>query len=164
MRFLKKSQLVTLAATLVVSQACGKQTISSHQPPAFSHQPLLELHNTVRQQGRHCPRTTPETAPKLSWSTQLTAIAHNHSENMAAQKQLSHKNPSGNTGSRLTDAGYQWRSYAENIARGVLSHKQVFELWLNSPQHCRNMLNPRYTEMGAAQVNGYWTAIYAKPQ
>ena len=45
--------------------------------------------------------------------------------------------------------------------------------WMTSPGHCRNILNPAFTELGVgyAQRDGdpsryfdYWTQVFARPQ
>lgn len=125
---------------------------------------LIDLHNDARQHGVSCQSLSKRKAPPLAWNAQLELAAQKHSEDMYRQKYLSHINQANqNPGDRISAAGYQWRSYAENIAQGVYTDATAFELWLNSPGHCKNLINENYTEMGAAQVNGYWTAIYATP-
>jgi uncharacterized protein YkwD len=44
----------------------------------------------------------------------------------------------------------RFRYGAENIARASVNPKKVVELWMNSPGHRRNILNPRYTRIGVA--------------
>jgi len=84
---------------------------------------------------------------------------------MHANQKLSHNNSSRlKLGERLNQAGYQWRTYAENIAFGVYTDKEAFDLWIESAGHCKNLMNGAYSEMGSANVNGYWTAIYARPK
>jgi uncharacterized protein YkwD len=44
--------------------------------------------------------------------------------------------------------------------------------WLSSPGHCANLMNPRYTEMGAAyglnsarkSTYPYWTQVFGAPR
>ena len=126
---------------------------------------LIELHNQARQQGIKCGLLFKHKAPALEWSDLLANAAHKHSLEMVTLQRLTHISPSNqNAGDRINAVGYQWRSYAENLAKGVYTDASVFKLWINSPEHCNNIANAEYTEMGAAQVNGYWTALYAKPK
>jgi len=46
----------------------------------------------------------------------------------------------------------------------------VLEGWLASPGHCANLMNPAYTELGAAYAVDpqsdaaiYWTAMFGAP-
>jgi len=52
---------------------------------------------------------------------------------------------------RVTNAGYSWRTTGENIAAGITSADEVIDGWLPSPEHCANIMNDRYTEVGAAR-------------
>ena len=72
---------------------------------------------------------------------------------------------------RATQAGYRWRTIGENIATGQGAPKQVVAGWLASPQHCSNIMQPAFTEMGAAYfVNRerdtaiYWTQVFGTPR
>jgi uncharacterized protein YkwD len=40
----------------------------------------------------------------------------------------------------------------ENVAYGNLTPRQLVTLWIESPGHRANMLNPKYTHMGVAAV------------
>ncbi|HEY1023735.1 MAG TPA: CAP domain-containing protein, partial [Sphingobacteriaceae bacterium] len=53
-------------------------------------------------------------------------------------------------------AGLQSYSYGENIAAGQRSIDQVMSSWIKSPGHCKNLMNPNFTEIGVAQANYYW--------
>lgn len=55
-----------------------------------------------------------------------------------------------------------WPGIAENVARGQKNPSEVMRAWLNSPGHRANILNPRYSEMGAGVVvasdgQPFWT-------
>ena len=53
--------------------------------------------------------------------------------------------------SRLRDDGIAGPA-AENIARGRMELGQVFDAWMNSSGHRRNMLDPRFSRYGLASV------------
>jgi uncharacterized protein YkwD len=68
---------------------------------------------------------------------------------------------------RIDYAGYKnWRKIGENIAAGTnmnLAQKAV-DAWIKSPTHCKNLMNPEFTEVGLARVYDtnshykyYWT-------
>jgi uncharacterized protein YkwD len=59
----------------------------------------------------------------------------------------------------------------ENLASGVLSADDLVNRWLHSPEHCANLMDPRYREMGVAfAVNPnndagiYWAMEFGSPR
>ncbi|MHB2265488.1 CAP domain-containing protein [Aliihoeflea sp. PC F10.4] len=57
---------------------------------------------------------------------------------------------------------------AENLARGRFDTARVMSVWMNSPGHRRNMLDPRFSRFGLAYVadptdaaRRYWTMVLA---
>ncbi|MEU3727600.1 CAP domain-containing protein, partial [Streptomyces sp. NPDC031705] len=98
--------------------------------------------------------------PVLTVNEKLTKAAQDHSADMAAHGNMSHTGSDGSDpGGRITRAGYQWRTYGENVAYGYSSPEQVMEGWMNSPGHKRNILDCSYKEIGIglAQPGQYWT-------
>ena len=122
-------------------------------PPPPDHPPfaveMLELVNGFRAMGGTCgtesfPPVGPLTLhPLLDLSSQL------HAEDMAAQGYFDHSSLDGRTpGDRITEVGYPWRAYGENIAAGQPNAARAFSDWVSSPGHCSNMLNGIFTELG----------------
>ncbi|MFF5703750.1 CAP domain-containing protein [Streptomyces sp. NPDC012794] len=112
---------------------------------------VLELVNQARA-AAGCPAVT--------INEKLTKAAQDHSADMAAHRNMSHTGSDGSdAGRRLTRAGYEWRTYGENVAYGYNSPEQVMEGWMNSPGHKRNILDCSYKEIGIglAQPGQYWT-------
>ncbi|MCP3754650.1 CAP domain-containing protein [Streptomyces sp. TBY4] len=98
--------------------------------------------------------------PVLTVNEKLTKAAQDHSEDMAAHSNMSHTGSDGSDpGQRITRAGYQWRTYAENVAYGYPTAAAVMEGWMNSPGHKRNILDCSVKEIGIglAQPGQYWT-------
>jgi uncharacterized protein YkwD len=60
-------------------------------------------------------------------------------------------------GDRIIAAGYAWRSFGENIAKGYSTEQSVMDGWIRSEGHCKNIMNPGFKEMGVARVGTYWT-------
>ncbi|GHC77635.1 CAP domain-containing protein [Limoniibacter endophyticus] len=57
---------------------------------------------------------------------------------------------------------------AENIAVGRMGYERLFSMWMNSPPHRKNMLNPQFTRYGLAYAEAtpgsdqkYWAIILA---
>lgn len=145
-------------------------TPSNLQPPPPSGgngttvQQMLAVVNNVRAQGRNCGGEFFPGAPPLTWNGTIADSALLHSTDMAVVlEDLTHAGSDGSSaGTRLTNQGYNWRAWGENIAftggsSGTAA--SAVNLWVASPGHCRNMMNPAYTEMGAATASGFHTGF-----
>jgi uncharacterized protein YkwD len=100
-------------------------------------------------------------APALAWSSLLSKVSFDHSNDMFTNKYFSHTGQNGSTpGTRMKNAGYNWKTYGENIANGHTSEQQVFNAWLASVGHCKNIMNPAFKEMGAGRQGNYWTQLF----
>ncbi|MBT2478833.1 CAP domain-containing protein [Streptomyces sp. ISL-94] len=98
--------------------------------------------------------------PALTVNAKLTKAAQDHSADMAAHSNMSHTGSDGSDpGQRITRAGYEWRTYGENVAYGYSTAAKVMEGWMNSPGHKRNILDCSFKEIGIglAQPGQYWT-------
>jgi uncharacterized protein YkwD len=72
---------------------------------------------------------------------------------------------------RVRAAGYQENLVGENIAYGPKSIDEVVQGWLDSPDHCENIMDPRFSQMGIAYAPGqlarhglYWVQLLAAPR
>ena len=112
--------------------------------------------------------------PRLRWNPLLATTARAHSESMAVEGYFDHVDSRGRTvGARAREAGYRYRVVGENLAAGHASVEEAIRGWLLSESHCRNLIDPRFTEFGIARVrspNGndrygaYWTLVLGMPQ
>ena len=119
---------------------------------------LLKLVNDLRAKGCTCGVTAMPVVSTLTWNEQLAAAALVHSKDMSATELFSHNSSDGSTfDTRITAAGYKWMAVGENIASGQTTEQIVFNAWLNSEGHCKNMMSASFKEMGAARVGNYWT-------
>lgn len=126
---------------------------------------LLGLVNAVRQKGCNCGGTyMPPVAP-VSWNSKLARAAYVHSTDMNKKNYFSHTAPDGsNPGTRIEAAGYKWKAYGENIGHNYPDEKAVVEGWLLSENHCKTIMDGRFTEMGAARSGPYWTQDFGLPR
>jgi uncharacterized protein YkwD len=134
---------------------------------------VLAAVNDARASARTCGDKSFPPAPPLTWNAQLGAAALAHSSDMVARRFFAHRAPDGSTvGERATREGYRWRIIGENIAVGQTSAGEVVAGWLASPGHCVNIMEPRFTEMGAAYAirterfpgRVYWTQAFGTPR
>ncbi len=70
--------------------------------------------------------------------------------------------------SRVKDNGIEGAA-AENIAEGRFDQRKLFDIWMHSAGHRRNMLDPRFTRFGLAYVRDgrdsairYWSLVLGK--
>lgn len=102
----------------------------------------------------------------LSPDARLEQAALEQARNMARSGEMSHATGWGKgfvTRMRHDGIG---GVRGENIAYGRFDTARVFDVWLNSPPHRRNMLDPRFTRFGLAYVEDgsgsgrrYWALV-----
>ncbi len=72
---------------------------------------------------------------------------------MAENGYFGHSNRKGRQPyQRNKDDGYTGLGGYENIGRGYLSAQAAVEGWLDSPGHCKNLMNAEISEVGMAQA------------
>ena len=126
---------------------------------------MLKLVNNTRAAGCTCGTTVMPPVAPLKWNDILASAALAHSEDMNATGQFSHDSSNGTTFSdRITAAGYKWSTVGENIAWGQTTEQQVFNDWIQSEGHCKNIMNGAFKEMGAAKAGTYWTQDFGAQQ
>lgn len=133
---------------------------------------LIELVNAARSEARMCGSESFAAVPPVTYSCTLEGAAKAHSVDMATNNFFSHTGSDGLTvGHRVTATGYKWSVVGENIAAGYASPVAVTAAWLDSPGHCRNVMDPRFTEFAAfradsqsADYSNYWTQVYGAPK
>lgn len=128
---------------------------------------FLAAVNQARSVNQMCGSTSCGSAPPVSWSDNLAMAAYLHSEDMVLNNFFSHTGSDGSSaGQRISREGYPWRTYGENIAVGYPTVVSVIQGWLGSEGHCRNLMDPAFTEIGAGYAIGqfggnpdacYWT-------
>ena len=132
---------------------------------------VLELVNEERAQGGDCGGRSFRPSHPLRGQSELDRAAKRHALAMAEEHFFDHRGPRGDTPkSRIDDSGYQGRAWGENIAAGQRSPESVVRAWMKSPGHCRNILNPLFTELGVSFVfesrspyKTYWVQAFGTP-
>ena len=126
---------------------------------------MLTAVNEIRAEGASCGGDWMGPAAPLIWDSRLEAAAVRHSRDMAEHERFDHRGSDGlNTGERVRRAGYDWRVVGENIAAYQQSVPEVIEDWVESEGHCRHLMDPGFLEIGAAEVDGYWTQVFGVPR
>jgi uncharacterized protein YkwD len=162
--------LPVFLALLILVGACGKEDTLLKQPilvasPAARNALMLKLVNQARRSGYKCGEEQMPSVGPLMWNDLLEKSSLAHAKDMAEKKFFDHIAPDGSQpADRVSRAGYLWSSVGENIARGQDSTEEVMEGWLNSPGHCKNILNKNFTQMGAARFQNHWVQNFGSPR
>ncbi|MEP4651012.1 MAG: CAP domain-containing protein, partial [Ilumatobacter sp.] len=107
----------------------------------------------------------------LTFSPELNVAALAHTQRQAADGAIYHTDPrdGSDPGDRISRTGYAFSTWGENVAAGYRSPEAVMSGWMTSSGHCRNILNPAFTELGVGHVTGgatygqFWTQVFARP-
>ncbi len=122
--------------------------------PAFAAR-ALQLVNESRARGRRCGRRYFPPAPSLRLSSVLARVASGHALDMAEHGYFDHEDLRGESpADRVRAIGYRESLVGENIAYGTETIDETVQGWLDSPDHCENIMDPRFTEMGIADAAG----------
>lgn len=96
--------------------------------------------------------------PPLKRNTELDYAARYHARDMAEDGYFEHDSYDGSTvvctwSTRIGKFYSNWNSLAENIAVVSATPEKVMQVWMDSPDHRRNILTTSNREIGV----GYWT-------
>jgi len=92
----------------------------------------------------------------LTENAKLDQAAELKAEDMVQNGYFNHTSPSGTTPWYwFTQSGYNYKYAGENLAIGYFESEEVYTAWLNSPSHKENIVNPHYTEVGTAVLEGF---------
>jgi uncharacterized protein YkwD len=100
---------------------------------------------------------------------QLERAALQQAGYMAGRGRMSHTTGWGKDFHSRVKANGISGAAAENIAEGRFDEQKLFNIWMNSPGHRRNMLDPRFTRFGLAYVRDgkdnavrYWALVLGR--
>jgi len=92
----------------------------------------------------------------LTENAKLDQAAELKAEDMVQNGYFNHTSPSGVTPWHwFMQSGYNYKYAGENLAIGYFESEEVYTAWLNSPSHKENIVNPHYTEVGTAVLEGF---------
>ncbi|MHA6641923.1 CAP domain-containing protein [Mesorhizobium sp. A623] len=105
----------------------------------------------------------------LSPDSRLEQAALQQARYMASARRMAHTTGWGKDfASRIKENGIEGAA-AENIAEGRMDVARLVDMWMHSPPHRRNMLDPRFSRFGLAYSsdakNGewrYWALVLGK--
>jgi uncharacterized protein YkwD len=133
---------------------------------------VLDLTNRARARPRRCGSRSFAAAPALTLEPRLSEAASAHARDMLARHYFDHRDPAGHTpADRVRAHGYRYVIVGENIASGATDAREAVQGWLDSPGHCENIMDPRFTQLGvgfadtasgAARID--WVQVFAAPE
>ncbi|MBV8146708.1 MAG: CAP domain-containing protein [Gammaproteobacteria bacterium] len=110
---------------------------------------VVALTNEARAHARRCGASAYTAAAPLALEDTLSRVARDYAHDMARFAYMDHTGRDGSSpAERITRSGYRWSQVGENLASGVMSAEDVVAGWLASPEHCANLMDPRYREAG----------------
>jgi len=188
------NKFLLLLTIAVMTMGCGEESSSTVRTTTLniekiklfkrsSNQNILEVINNARMMQRDCHDGKGVIGPSdpLVWNNNLYSAALEHSQDMAQSNTFSHIGSGtiyDRTGyvisrksyfdERIRANGYEnFSSLGENIAGGQSSLDEVMESWLRSPEHCANIMNPLFSEIGVSiriredsKYGIYWTQSF----
>jgi uncharacterized protein YkwD len=106
------------------------------------------------------------------WLVALFFVLFLIAADMAAHNYFEHEDLTGQSpADRVRAVGYREKLVGENIAYGPETVDEVVQGWLHSPDHCENIMDPRFAQMGVAFASGrgikhglYWVQLLAEPR
>lgn len=162
----RTSAIIAVLAIVITAQFIHSNFISGRvlgNNPKIAAEQLLVATNEQRAH---------EGSSTLTISASLSAAALEKANDMFANQYWSHDSPTGVTPWKwIADQGYTYVKAGENLARGFNNTGSIITAWMNSPKHRENVMNPAYTEVGFAVVDGRMdgkpttivVAMYAQP-
>lgn len=153
-------KMVACGATAVVAALAPGWSATASAADLYPAQ-VLQLTNSNRVQNGCKPLTS---------DPQLAVAAKAHNDEMAKYRYFSHTGRKGEGPAvRITDAGYRWAQWAENIAAGQRTPTAVVDAWMHSPVHRANILDCSLREIGIgysvdSAKKAYWTQDFGTPR
>lgn len=137
---------------------------------------FLNAVNAARSQEHSCGQYgVMPPAPPLAWSDILYRAAAEHSFDMASTGIMTHDGSGSETDWTMMQSKLDHKSsptergiangakhgIGENVARGYSTTTAVIQAWLNSPGHCRQMMDPNNKSIGMARTGSFWTQAFS---
>lgn len=119
---------------------------------------ILEMINEARQEEQECGSTSYGPSEPLEMDPQLRCAARIHSWDQDGRNYYDHDTPEGlGPSGRVSIVPGPHSSAAENIYDWWNTPENIFQGWMDSSGHCRNMMCGSYNQVGIGKYNGKHT-------
>ncbi|HZY61751.1 MAG TPA: CAP domain-containing protein [Edaphobacter sp.] len=136
---MRRLGVVLLGFLMVASAAAKAQTDASPEERA-----LLQMANQFRAQHGIAP---------LAWNSALARAARIHAKRMVSEGSIEHQYPGEpDLITRAAQAGAHFTAVAENLAGRGRAAAQLQYVWMNSPTHRANLLDPKMNVVGIGVI------------
>lgn len=98
--------------------------------------------------------------PSLRASSRLNNVAQTWAQTMVATDAFEHP---PNLAARFSASGYDWQAIGEDIATGFTTPTAVVTAWMASAEHCRNILDPSFRDVGVGAVGASVGGVGTSP-
>jgi uncharacterized protein YkwD len=115
---------------------------------------MLQLHNQQRAKANLAPLVVDE---------HLTAAAQGYADYLAAKNETGHYADGQSPDARIKQAGYEWASWAENMALASSDAQATFAVWVNSSWHLANIKGD-WVHCGIGCRANRWVVCFARPR
>ncbi len=147
----------------LISWSVSSTDVFTRHPSEASKELMIIKVNKIRKKGCHCGTTYYPAVAPVQWNELLYNSALSHAKEMNKYDFFSHFSARGlDIGDRLDRFGYPWQVAGENLGEGQQSFNEVLRDWMDSPSHCRMLMNPKIEEMGVAKHSRYWVQHFGK--
>jgi uncharacterized protein YkwD len=147
---LLRAGLLTLAASFCVAlptataSAHGCRHANTPVSRATRHQLKRAVVCLINQQRRS------HGLPHLHANGKLNRSAQHWTRTMVTRKIFTHGT---RFWTRISAVGFNWSTVGENIAVGYTTPFQVVKAWMASTDHCQNILQPAFSQVGTGVLN-----------
>ncbi len=152
------SVLAIAAAVVSAAGLAVSSPATPAAPPAAASAPAAASLESAVLQAMNVVRVAHGVAP-LKASAPLAGAAAAHSRQMAEAGYFAHESADGSAfwkrvARYYPSRGFRYWSVGENLlwASPDIDAAGAIELWLESPEHRKNMLDPRWREVGVSAV------------
>jgi uncharacterized protein YkwD len=162
--FCKFEKNIPTMAKLLITPILLLMLIQVAAQTGLDEERMLNLVNAARSQDCCCGDVEKTAVPPLTWDKALEKAARIHANDMSRKDFFSHTGSDKSTVSQRVDrVKFKWRAVGENIAKGQMDEATVVKGWMDSPGHCKNIMNPNFKYMGVALSSDgmYWVQVFA---
>jgi uncharacterized protein YkwD len=143
---------IALGGIVFLGSGLHRTALRSPQVAAVVSAALVDLANADR---------ATEGLQHLQVNPTLVAVAQAKANDMAAKGYFAHTSPQGlDPWYWFKEEGYAFTYAGENLAVDFSDSADVERAWMNSPTHRKNVLDPKYTEIGIATAQGWFEGRY----
>lgn len=159
----------TIFCLIVLNPPTGfGQKISTEEFELYEYAPekldkslLLEIINEVRTSGCICGKKKMPPVGKLKWNDRLELAALSHASDMHTNKYFSHTGLDGSEPWERAQRNNYISSYSgENILLGSENEIEAIDGWLESPPHCKNIMDPGFKDVAVAADGPAWVQMF----